>query len=60
MSCGFSPVYENRFNDSDAMVIIFRKVSKNYFSKLPSDHYKDVLAFFKEWEKQSQKIYFGK
>ena len=60
MVCGFRPVYENRYYDSDVMMIIFKKVSKNYFSNFLIDRKKDILSFFKNWEKQSQKKYFGK
>lgn len=53
--CGFEIIFENRFYDTDYLVIVAKKTNKN-FKKYPIDDYKKILDFFKMWENIDKKI----
>ncbi len=48
--CGFEPVYYNRFQDSDILLIIAKKVPENcYTSAIEVDDPRSVYKFMSEW-----------
>ena len=55
MYCGFKILEENRYHDSDYLIIIAKNVNRNY-KKLPADNFKNVIGFFKLWDELDQKI----
>tara|TARA_B100000029_G_scaffold516743_1_gene633557 strand:- start:1055 stop:1942 length:888 start_codon:yes stop_codon:yes gene_type:complete len=55
MYCGFKILEENRYHDTDYLVIIAKNVNRNY-KKLPADNFRNVIGFFKLWDELDQKI----
>ena len=55
MYCGFQIFEENRYHDTDYLVIIAKNINRNY-KKLPADNFRDVVEFFNLWYKLDQKI----
>jgi ubiquinone/menaquinone biosynthesis C-methylase UbiE len=53
---GFKPVFYNRYEDSDILLIIAKKVDKIQKSKYACDDPKNVLKFMKEWNKFSKML----
>jgi SAM-dependent methyltransferase len=55
MLCGFEIIFENRFYDTDYLVVVAKKTNK-IFKKYPIDDYKKIIEFFKTWEKIDKRI----
>jgi len=51
-SCGYSIIKTNKYIDNDYLVVVARKTSRQ--EKSAGDDYREVIAFFERWHKESQ------
>lgn len=54
---GFNVIYYNRYKDSDVMLVIAKKTKKRK-KKFKIDNYKNLINFFKDWDKITNLKYY--
>ena len=59
MTCGFEITFVNRYIDTDWLVIIGRKIDKDFSVSWTKDDLRQVLDFFDRWDQETQKHHLG-
>ena len=54
---GFDVIYHNRYQDSDVMLVIAKK-TKKIRKKFKIDNYKNLIKFFRDWDKITSFKYY--